>query len=191
MAQSYFSNPLIFLIHTLFGLYILALMLRFILQSVRADFYNPVSQLLVKITNPLLRPLRRLIPGWGGIDVAALLLILSLQMLSLFLIATLRGAAVPLFALLIWSLAELLELLFHIFIFSVIAQALLSWINMGAHNPAFSLLYSINEPLLRPVRRLLPVMSGLDLSPLVVIIALQVLKMFLIPLLLAVGGVNT
>jgi len=187
MGSSYFTNPLEFLIGTLIGLFITAVMLRFLLAMVRADFYNPLTQILVKLTNPALKPLRRFIPGFGGIDIASLLLMLALQMLALTLITLLRGAALHPVGLLLWSLAELLGLLFNIYMFSILIQVVLSWVNPNAYNPAVSLLYSINEPLLAPARRLIPPLSGLDLSPVVVLLGLQLAKMLLLPPLLAWG----
>lgn len=187
MGASYFTNPLEFLISTLIGLFITAVMLRFLLAMVRADFYNPMTQILVKITNPALKPLRRLIPGFGGIDIASLLLMLVLQMLALTLITLLRGVALNPVSLLLWSIAELLGLLFNIYMFSILFQVVLSWINPGAYNPAVSLIYSINEPLLAPARRLIPPLSGLDLSPVVVLLGLQLAKMLLLPPLLTWG----
>ena len=182
MSSSYFTNPLEFLINTLFGLFILALMLRFLLAWVRADFYNPVSQFLVKITNPVLVPLRRIVPSLGGIDIAAILLMLLFQMISLTIILVLRGAGITPGTLVFWSLAELLTLAFNVFIFSILIQVILSWINPGAYNPVISLLHSLNEPVLRPLRRMLPPISGIDLSPLLALLGLQVLKMLTIPL---------
>ena len=187
MGASYFTNPLEFLISTLIGLFITAVMLRFLLAMVRADFYNPMTQILVKLTNPALKPLRRLIPGFGGIDLASLLLMLALQMLALTLITLLRGVALNPVGLLLWSMAELLGLLFNIYMFSILFQVVLSWINPGAYNPAVSLIYSINEPLLAPARRLIPPLSGLDLSPVVVLLGLQLAKMLLLPPLLTWG----
>ena len=187
MGSSYFTNPLEFLISTLIGLFITAVMLRFLLAMVRADFYNPLTQILVKLTNPALKPLRRFIPGFGGIAIASLLLMLALQMLALTLITLLRGAALHPVGLLLWSLAELLGLLFNIYMFSILIQVVLSWVNPNAYNPAVSLLYSINEPLLAPARRLIPPLSGLDLSPVVVLLGLQLAKMLLLPPLLAWG----
>jgi YggT family protein len=187
MGSSYFTNPLEFLIGTLIGLFITAVMLRFLLAMVRADFYNPLTQILVKLTNPALKPLRRLIPGFGGIDIASLLLMLTLQMLALALITLLRGAALHPFGLLLWSIAELLGLLLNIYMFSILIQVVLSWVNPNAYNPAVSLLYSINEPLLAPARRLIPPLSGLDLSPVVVLLGLQLAKMLLLPPLLTWG----
>jgi YggT family protein len=187
MGSSYFTNPLEFLISTLIGLYITAVMLRFLLAMVRADFYNPLTQILVKLTNPALKPLRRFIPGFGGIDIASLLLMLALQMLALALITLLRGVSLHPVGLLLWAIAELLGLLLNIYMFSILIQVVLSWINPGGYNPAVSLIYSINEPLLAPARRLIPPLSGLDLSPVVVLLGLQLAKMLLLPPLLTWG----
>lgn len=181
MTSSYFTNPLEFLIQTLVGLYILCVMLRFLLQWVHADFYNPISQFLVKVTNPPLRPLRRFIPGWGGIDIASIVLMLLLQMGALLLITVLRGVEPGVGALLVLSVAELLSLVFNVFLVTIIVQAILSWVNPGQYNPITSLLYSLNQPLLRPAQRLIPPVGGLDLSPLVVIIGLQLAKMVILP----------
>lgn len=185
--NGYLTSPIEFLVSTLFSLYILAVMLRFLLQRVRADFYNPVSQFLVKVTNPPLRPLRRVVPGFGGVDIASLVLLLVLQWIALFLIVWLRGMEVGPVSLIALSLAELVELTFNIFIFSILIQAILSWVNPGTYNPVTSILYSLNEPVLRPVRRFLPPISGLDLSPLVAIIGLQVLKMLVVPIFRALA----
>ncbi len=179
--DGYLLNPIEFLITTLFELYILVVMLRFLLQWVRADFYNPVSQFIVKVTNPPLRPLRRIIPGIAGLDMAAVVLMLALQLIALGLVLVLRGKGFPIGTLFIWSFAELVNLAFNVFIFSILIQAILSWVNPGSYNPVNAILHSLNEPLLRPARRLLPPMQGLDLSPLLVIIALQVIKMLVIP----------
>ncbi|QKT05047.1 YggT family protein [Ectothiorhodospiraceae bacterium 2226] len=188
MPGNYLLNPLEFLLSTLFSIYILAVMLRFLLQWARADFYNPISQFLVKVTNPPLIPLRRLIPGIGGIDWAAVLLMLVLQMASIALIIALRGGTLAVGPLALFSLAELVNLLFNVFIFAILIQVVISWINPGAYNPLISLLYSLNEPLLRPARRVIPPIGGLDLSPLAVIIALQVLKMLVVPPLRHLAG---
>lgn len=187
MDSSYFTSPLEFLINTVFGLYITAVLLRFLLAWVRADFYNPLSQTLVRITNPALKPLRRVIPGFGGIDLASIVLMLVLQMLALGLITLLRGASLHPLGLLLWAIAELLGLLINVYLFSILIQVLLSWINPGTYNPVASLIHSINEPLLAPARRLIPPFSGLDLSPVVVMLGLQLLKMLLLPPLLTWG----
>jgi YggT family protein len=188
MGSNYLTNPAVFLIQTIFGLYILAVLLRFLLQWVRADFYNPISQFLVKITTPPLKILRRFIPGLGGIDLAALLLAWGLKYIELVLILLISGSTIDLFAPLFWALPDLLELFINIFLFAVLIQVILSWINPGTYNPASALLYSLTEPVMRPARNVLPPISGLDLSPMLVMIALILLKMLLIPPLKAITG---
>ncbi len=188
--QGYLTSPVEFLITTVFQLYIMLVMARFLFQWVRADFYNPISQFLVKATNPPLLPLRRIIPGWGGIDLAAVVLMLALQMISLLIVLTLRSAGVPFETLLLWSLAELVGLGFNFFIFAIIIQVVFSWINPGQYNPLTALLANLTSPLLRPARRLLPPISGIDLSPLLVLLALQVMKMLIVPPLLHLAGVG-
>jgi len=181
MGNGYLTNPLEFLVSTLFSLYILAIMLRFLLAIVHADFYNPVSQFLVRITNPPVLLLRRMLPSMGKLDTSSLVLMLGLQMLSFALTAVLRGGHLSLLALLALSFAELIGLLLNILLFSILIQVVISWINPGTYNPAVSLLYSLTEPVLRPCRRLIPPLSGLDLSPMLALIAIQLIKMLLLP----------
>ena len=171
------------LIEVTVGLYLLAFVLRLLLQVVRADFYNPVSQFLVRITNPLLLPMRKVIPSLGKYDTSGVLLMLLLQLISLSLIVMLRGISVSVVTLLIAAIGELLMLVINVFMFSVIIQVILSWISPGTYNPVTALLYSITSPLMRPIQRLVPPISGIDLSPLVAIIGLQVLRMLILPLL--------
>lgn len=181
MGGSYVANPLVFLVSTLFGLYILCVMLRFLFQLVRADFYNPISQFLVKVTNPPLIPLRRVIPGVAGIDMSALVLMLALQLISLLLISLITGAQAHPVALIMLSLTELLSLALNVFLFSILIQAILSWIASASYNPVATVLYQLNEPILGRIRRVIPPISGFDLSPLVAIIGLQLVKMLVIP----------
>jgi len=175
------SNAGVFLISTIFGLYILAVMLRLILQMVRADFYNPVSRFIVKITNPPLKPLRRFIPGIAGIDMASVFVMIVLQMLEFYIITLLRNFPSPdILGLLLYSFVELVSLGFYVFLFSIFILALLSWINPGQYNPINNLLSQITEPVLRPTRRLLPPMSGMDLSPMLAIVGLWLIKLLLL-----------
>ena len=183
MNSTYLTNPLEFLITTLFSLYILAVMLRFLLGAVRADFYNPVSQFLVRITNPVLVPMRKVIPSIGKYDTSALPLLLLLQVLSLVLLVMLRGSSVSILTLLLVAIAELALLLINIFIFSIIVQVILSWINPGTYTPVGALLQSITSPVLAPIQRIIPPVAGIDLSPLFALIGLQVIKMLIHPLI--------
>ncbi|MCW8901207.1 MAG: YggT family protein [Gammaproteobacteria bacterium] len=179
-----FSNAGVFLVSTIFGLYILAIMLRLILQMVRADFYNPVSRFLVKITNPVLKHLRRFVPGFAGIDMASVIVMLALQMLEIFIITVLRNFPTPdILGLTLYAFVELITLGFYVFLISIFIMALLSWINPGQYNPVNTLLHQITEPVLRPARRLLPPMSGMDLSPMLAMVGLWLVKLlFLDPL---------
>ena len=139
MDNQYFAASTVFLIQSLFGLYILVVMLRLMLQWVRADFYNPISQFIVKITNPPLKPLRRIIPGWGGVDLASVLLLIALQILELFLVNLAVGRASGISGLFIQSIAELLGLLINIFVGAILIQVILSWVAPGTYNPLIGL----------------------------------------------------
>ncbi len=170
-----------YLISTLIGLYIIAVALRFLLQLVRADFYNPVSQLLVKITTPALLPLRRLLLNFARIDGASLVLMLLLQILEIGLAHLLLDRPLPsLPGLLVLAVAELVRLFIYMYIVIIFIQALSSWIHPGAYNPITVLLYKLSEPLLRPVRRHVPPVAGVDFSALIVLIALPLLFYLLV-----------
>ncbi|MCB1750538.1 MAG: YggT family protein [Gammaproteobacteria bacterium] len=188
MGSDYLSNPLVFLIQVLFGLYILVVMLRFLLQLTRADFYNPVSQIIVKATSPLLNPLRRVVPGFAGIDLAAIVLMWLVQSLELALIVMISGMGSNLAATLAWAIPELVNLALNVFLFAILIQVILSWVSPGTYNPALSLIHSLTEPVLRPAQRLIPPISGLDLSPMVVMVGLTLLKMLLLPPLQMLTG---
>ena len=181
MGTSYMTDPIIFLIDTLFSLYILAIVLRFLLQWTRADFYNPISQFLVKITHPPLKQLRRFVPSVGKIDTSSLVLALVLQMMADFSILALKGMMINIAALIILSFSQLVSLLINIFVFAVFARAILSWFDPGNYNSASSLLHSLTEPLLNMCRKLIPDLGGIDLSPLVALVFLQVAKMVVLP----------
>ena len=181
MGASYMTDPAIFLIDTLFSLYILAIVLRFLFQWTRADFYNPISQFLVKITHPPLKIIRRFVPAVGKIDTSSIVLALALQMLADFSILALKGVMVGFIALIILSFTQVLSLLINVFIFAVFARAILSWFDPGNYNAASSLLQSLTEPLLNMCRKVIPDLGGMDLSPLVALVVLQLAKMMILP----------
>ncbi|MCP3868956.1 MAG: YggT family protein [Gammaproteobacteria bacterium] len=181
MGGSYVTNPIIFLIQVVFGAYILVVMLRFLLQWVQADFYNPASQFIVKVTTPALLPLRRIIPGIAGLDIASVVLMWLLKSLELGLIIVLSNVDASPISALAWSIPELISLLINVFLYAILIQVIISWINPGNYNPLIGLLHSLTEPLLGPARRMLPAMGGLDLSPMLVMIGLVLLKMLLLP----------
>jgi len=172
-----FSNVGYFLVDTIFTLYIAIIMVRVLLGVSRADFYNQFSQFIVSATNPVLIPLRRIIPSFGRIDSAAILLMLFLKIIQITLLLLLQGGTAGLFLIAAIAIQKLLELLIYIYIFSIIIQAVMSWINpgaLGAHNPLGSVLHSLNRPLIDPISRMLPRSGVIDFSPLVVLLLLQV-----------------
>ena len=181
MGSTYMTDPIIFLIDTLFSLYILAVLLRFLLQWCGADFYNPISQFLVKITHPPLKVLRRFVPSIGKIDTSSLVLVLALQMLADFSILLLKGVTINIGALTILSLTQLISLLINVFVFAVFARAILSWLNPGTFSAAASILATLTEPLLDICRKVIPDLGGMDLSPLAALLLLQLAKMVILP----------
>lgn len=174
------NDILILLVNVFFSLYLLAMLLRFLLQLVRADFYNPISQALVKITNPLVVPLRRIIPGYGGIDISSLLLAVVLQMLMITLLVLLKsGALLTPLPLLLISLLGVAGYLVNIYFFAILAMIILSWVAPGGNSPVIYLLYQLTEPVMAPFRKILPPMGGLDLSPLLVFVAIYIVQILL------------
>ena len=181
MGEGYLATPAVFLIKVVFGLYAALVVLRFLLQLMRADFYNPVSQVIVKVTKPLLNPLRRFIPGVKGMDIASLVLAwltLTIEQLAILGVA---GTGFQPLAAALRAVPELISLIINIFLFAILIQVIISWINPGSYNPVLGLIHSLTEPLLAPVRRRMPDLGGIDLSPMVVMIGLVVLEMLLIP----------
>ncbi|MFO7992694.1 MAG: YggT family protein [Marinobacter sp.] len=170
--------------------YLTIVLLRFLLQLARADFYNPISQFAVKATNPLLRPLRRFIPGWGGIDGAALVLAVIIQAITFFLILFALNSGVPSInplTLLSWSILNVLDLIVKIYFWSVIAVVVVSWIAPQSNHPAIQLVAQITEPVMRPVRSVMPSLGGLDLSPIIVFLILNVISVVIDHMKIAAG----
>ncbi|NKC15360.1 MAG: YggT family protein [Gammaproteobacteria bacterium] len=178
MGGNHLLGAGVFLVQTLFFLVIVVLMLRFLLQLVRADPFNPLSQMVLKLTNPLLMPLRNYIPRWGKIDLGAGLAMLLLKYVELKILTAIGFKLTA--NLFIWAAADLIALALNILMISIFVQVLLSWIAPYAHNPVLTVMYRLNEPLLGRVRRTIPPIAGLDLSPLLVLIGLQLLSSFLL-----------
>ena len=169
-----------YLIQTLLSLYLLAMLLRFLLQLVRADFYNPICQFLVKVTNPLVLPLRKVIPGFAGLDMASLVLALLLQLAGIVALLLINGLGLPnILLLLAWSALGVVGLLVNIYFFALLAMIILSWVAPGSSNPAIYLLFQITEPVMAPFRKALPPMGGMDFSPILVFILINVIQIAL------------
>ncbi|HBO3332854.1 YggT family protein [Pseudomonas aeruginosa] len=186
------NTAAIYILQTLGSLYLLIVLLRFILQLVRADFYNPLSQFIVRATKPLLNPLRRIIPGFGGIDLASLVLAILIQLVLMILILMLMlmgyGVGGFIMQLLIWSIIAVTSLFLKVFFFALIISVILSWVAPGSYNPGAQLVNQICEPLLMPFRKLLPNLGGLDLSPIFAFLALKLIDMLVINNLAAMTG---
>lgn len=176
------------LVQTLFTLYIFAVLMRFILQVSRADFYNPISQFLVKVTAPVLQPLRRIIPGIMGIDVSSLVLAVALHIIATVLLLVINGWSLSNYFLLpLWAVLGCLSLVVKLYFFAIIASIVLSWVAPGSYHPGILLLNQITEPVMAPFRKIIPPMGGLDLSPIFVFIAINILQIIISSLAASVG----
>jgi len=168
----------VFLLDVIFGLYIYAVLLRFMLQQVRADFSNPLARFLVVITSPVLKPLRRVIPGVSGIDVASIVLLLILEVIFQSLLTNLMSQPwLPGF-ILVRSLFHLVSCVTNVYLYGILIIVILSWVNPYP-NAVSQLLRRLVEPLLGPARRWIPAFSGIDLSPMVVMIVIVLVQMAL------------
>ena len=179
MGGSAVGNAFGFLVETLFSLYIAALMLRVLLEAVGADYYNPVSQVLLKITQPLVGPLGRVIPRMGRFNSAAVALLVIIQTISVVLVMAISGYAVDPLQALVIALFRLVRMLLVTYMVLIIAEVILSWVGGGMRHPIIPLIYQLTRPVLQPIRRIVPSIAGLDLSPLVAIIAIQFLMILI------------
>ena len=168
-----FDNALLFFVNALFELFLWALILRILLQLRRADFYNPFSQMVYQVTRAVVDPISRVIPKYRRFDIAAFLALLVFTLIYIKLIYWLQGLNVK-WVILQFLWRKIVVMTLNLYTFTLFMQALLSWMGPGVHNPAGNILWSLNEPLLRPVRRWLPP-GAIDFSPLVLIFATQVL----------------
>ncbi|MBD8495903.1 YggT family protein [Pseudomonas syringae] len=194
------TNAASFIVTTLGSLYLLIVMLRFVLQLVRADFYNPMSQFIVKATQPLLRPMRRAIPSLFGLDMSSLVLGIIVQMLVMAAVLMLEvgtidpyriGILGAVLHLLVWALIGVTVLLLNIFFWALLISVILSWVAPASHNPAAQLVNQICEPLLAPLRQRLPNLGGLDLSPIVAFMAIKLIEMTVIVWLIKMSAMPT
>lgn len=182
MPSAYFSNPVIFLIDILFGIYMGIIALRIIMQWAQWEYHNPLVQLIIRATQAPIKLLRRFIPSIGRWDTATFILLFTVALIKLLLIALLQTGIFGL-AIILLVLADIFSLFITLFSISIILQVILSWLAPHSDHPVAPLIHSMNNPLLRPIRRWLPPMGGFDLSPLVVLLGLQVLAMLVLPLL--------
>ena len=175
------NGAAIFVIQTLGSLYLLIVLLRFILQLVRANFYNPLCQFTVKATQPLLKPLRRVSPSLFGLDMSSLVLAIVVQMVIFAVVLTLSYMSFNVLGLLLWAIIGVTALFLKVFFFALIISVILSWVAPGSTSPGAELVNQITEPALAPFRRFLPSMGGLDISPILAFMVIQLIQSFVIP----------
>lgn len=179
------ANSFILIFNTLAGLYLLAVLLRFLLQVAKADFYNPMSQAVVRVTDPMIRLFRNFIPGYRGIDFSAIVLALIVEALSICALIILYGGNIPGIGYVItWSFVGVLYFIINIYYYAIIASIIMSFVmlfsgNMNPH-PILRVIWQLTEPVMAPVRKVIPPMGGLDFSPIVIFIAIQLIQSFLI-----------
>jgi YggT family protein len=174
------QNALLFVVRTLFDLYVLTFALRLLLQWAAVDKRNPLVQFILRVTNPLVIPLRRLVPSIGRVDTATVVALVGLQVAGTALLVALGCVGEPaIWQILSLALLSLIKLALNILTWAIIIYVVLSWVSPGGHNPGAALVAAIVEPVLAPFRRLIPPIGGLDLSPLFALIALQALSMLL------------
>ncbi len=172
---------LILIIKTIGSLYILAILLRFLLQAARADFYNPVTQAIVKVTTPALFPFRKIIPGYRGYDFAALVLALTLSALATALMVLIySGGLLAVGTMVSWAFLGLVNFILDIYLYSTFISIIASFVAPFSGNPALLVVYQILEPVYSRVRRVIPPMGGLDLSPIFILLGIRVIRMALV-----------
>ena len=182
--MDFVSSSGITLVSTLGGIYLLMLLLRFLLQIARADFYNPMSQAIVRFTDPVVRPLRRVIPGYRGIDFATLTAALLIQGGAIYGLITLYGANIPpISSLVTWAFVGNLLFVINIYYYAIIGSIIMSFIMMFTGNPTphpmLTLIGQLTEPVMGPIRSVIPPMGGLDFSPIVIFLGIQLLQNFI------------
>lgn len=171
-------NALSFLVSTIFDLYLMVVIIRIWLQLARADFYNPFSQFVVKATHPLVAPMRRVLPAMGGFDTASVVLALLVVIAKFVILSLIAGAAISIPTILLVSVVSVVKEAGVLLFWMLILRAILSWVSQG-HNPIEMVMGQLTEPLLAPIRRIIPPIGGLDLSLLVMMIILNFINMLL------------
>jgi len=177
-----FSEIVTLLLSVAFGLLGFFFIARFLLQLVRADFYNPISQSIVRLTDPLLQPVRQLLKARGNIDFAALVAVLVVELLDVITVFTFAGEALPgLPALALLTMMRSLDLVLGFYFYALLVSIIASWIAPAGGHPALSLIHQLTEPLLAPIRRLLPPAGGLDFSTMVAMLIIYILRDIVLP----------
>lgn len=177
-----------YLVGLIFDLYIIILLLRLLMQKFGASYYNPISQLVIKLTNVLVVPLRRILPGYRGVDFSIVFLLLLVAFIEALLLIWLRTRIVPhISGTLIIAVATLAEKTINLYFYAIIIRALMSWMPSLQHNPVAEIVFLVTEPLLASARRIVPTIAGLDFSPILVLVVLQLISILVIGPLMNFG----
>lgn len=186
---SNFANAGVFLVQTFIGLYLILLLVRFLMQVSRADYYNPISQAVVKLTDPPIKPLKKFLPAVRGVDFATLVVALVVQVFAISLISFLQGYTFFHPAYIAWALVGIVSTILNIYFFALIVMVIASWIAPYSNHPALALVFQLTDPVCAPARKLLPPMGGIDFSIILVFVAITLIDTFLVirPLAIALG----
>ena len=179
------GSSAVLIFSTLTGIYLFAVLLRFLLQVAKADFYNPVSQAVIQITDPIVRILRTVIPGYKGIDFSSLVLAFVIEAIAICVLITLYGGSIPSIGYIItWAFAGVVLFIVSIYYYAILASIIMSFVMMfsGSTNPhpLLLLVWQLTEPVMAPVRKIIPSMGGLDFSPIIIFIAIQIIQNFIL-----------
>jgi len=175
-----FADASVFLIQTFAGLYLILILLRFLMQVSKVDFYNPICQAIVKVTDLPIKPLKKVIPTVRGVDFATLLVALVFQILAIALVMLLKGGYLFHPVYIAWSMVGLVSSIFDIYFFALIVMVISSWIAPHSNHPAMALVHQLTEPICAPARKLLPPMGGLDFSIILVFVAITLIDTYLV-----------
>lgn len=177
--MSTFTEISIYLIQALANAYLLIVLIRFLLQLCRANFYNPISQFIVRATAAPVAALGKVFPTFKNVNTATVVLAVAVQILAIQTSMLIyNGQFVPILALFIWSVLGMATMLLNIYFYGLLIIIVLSWVAPQSHHPAVALLSQLMEPAMAPFRRLLPALGGLDLSPILIFLILNVLRIF-------------
>ncbi len=166
------SSAIVFVVNAITSLYLLVLLLRFWMPWLRADFRNPLAQGILRFTSPLVIPVRRIVPSFGRLDTATVLVAFVIQYLTVLLLLLIMGRTAGIAPIALTSIVKLIVLSINLFVYAIFIRIILSWISPGSYNPATAIIQTLTEPVLRPFRRLIPPMGGFDISPIFAIILL-------------------
>jgi YggT family protein len=175
-------NAIVFIVNTLAQLYLFVLLLRLWLPWLGADFRNPIAQAILKLTSPVIVPVRRMVPPVGRLDTATVLVAFIIQYVTILLLLLILGTSSDFLSIAVTATVNLVLLSLRLFIFAIIIRVILSWVSPGGYNPALALIYSMTDRILQPIRRIIPPLGGLDLSPLFAIILLTAVTIIVVGL---------